>query len=528
MLFKPACSTVRERGGTCVAVAAVAVARRFLLSLLVISACTVGPDYVRPKVPMNAAWSEQNDPRLAARTALDVAWWKAFNDPTLDQLIELAYHQNLSLGIAGLRILEARAELGVAVSQLYPSGGPNARAAAVGVSEHAANSGLADKRFGEYQVGFDAVWELDFWGKYRRGIRAANATYLATVADYDDALVTLSAEVARNYVVIRTFEVLIDEARENEKVQQEALDIAKARFSNGATSELDVHQATNLLETTRASIPKLELGLRQAHNALSTLLGRPAGYVQTLIAGQHGIPAAPAHVAISVPAEMLRRRPDIRAAEFRAIAQCDRIGVAKADLYPKFVLFGTVSTQTSNYGGRLSNNSTLGDLFGPGSLAYTLGGSLVWPLLDYKRILNNIRVEDARFQEALVQYVNTVLAAEQEVEDGMAGYLRETDSAVFAQNAVTAADSAVKIALVQYREGAVDYQRVLDAERALLESQNLLTNTQSSAITNLIALYKALGGGWEIRIGNPVVNDVLVDEMKRRTNWGGYFESRNR
>ena len=472
---------------------------------------------------MNASWSEQSDPRLAANVALDIAWWKGFGDPVLDQLIEVAYHQNLNLQIVGLRILEARAELGIAVGNFWPTGGANARGAAVGVSEHAANSSLADKRFGEYQVGFDAMWELDFWGKYRRGIRAANATYLATVADYDDALVSLSAEVARTYVVIRTYEVLIDVAHQNEQIQKEALDIATSRFKNGATSELDVHQATVILETTRASIPTLELSLRQSQNALSTLLGRPTGFVQTLLGTEHAIPAAPPHIAISVPAEMLRRRPDIRAAEFRAIAQCDRIGVAKADLYPKFVLFGSVSTQTSNYGGRLSNNSTLGNIFGPGSLAYTLGGSLVWPLLDYKRILNNVRVEDARFQESLVQYVQTVLAAAQEVEDGMTGYLRESDATVFAQNAVAAADSAVKISMVQYREGAVDYQRVIDAQRQLLDSENLLTNSQSAAITNLIALYKALGGGWELRMDNPVVNDTLVDEMQRRTNWGGYF-----
>lgn len=185
--------------------------------MLAISACTVGPDYVRPKAPTNASWSEQNDPRLAANIALDVAWWKGFADPVLDQLIELAYHQNLNLQIVGLRILEARAELGIAVGNFWPTGGANARAAAVGVSDHAANSALADKHFGEYQVGFDAMWELDFWGKYRRGIRAANATYLATVADYDDALVSLSAEVARTYVVIRTYEVLIDVANQTNR-----------------------------------------------------------------------------------------------------------------------------------------------------------------------------------------------------------------------------------------------------------------------------------------------------------------------
>jgi NodT family efflux transporter outer membrane factor (OMF) lipoprotein len=492
--------------------------------LLAIAGCLVGPDYVQPKAPTNASWSEQTDSRFVVNAAVNTAWWNGFADPTLDQLVEIAYRQNLPLQITGLRILEARAELGVAVGNQWPSGGPTAQANAVGISSHAANSSFVNKRFGAYQVGFDATWELDFWGKYRRGVRAANAAYLATVADYDNALVALTAEVARTYVAIRTDEVLIDEAHENEQVQAEALDIAQARFKNGATSELDVMQAQTLLATTRSGIPELQLNLRQAQNALSTLLGQTPGTVQTILATRHGIPAAPAHVQISVPAEMLRRRPDIRAAEFRAIAQCDQIGVAKADLYPKFVLSGSVSTQTSNFGGKLSNNSTLGNLFGPGSLAYNLGGSLLWPLLDYKRILNNVRVQDAKFQEALVDYVNTVITAQQEVEDGMTGYLREQDAAAFAQEAVTASQQAVKIALVQYREGSVDYTRVLDTQRSLLDSMNKLTNTQSAAVTNLIALYKALGGGWELRMANPVVNDVIVDEMRRRTNWGGYFQ----
>ena len=467
----------------------------------------VGPDYVRPKVRINTGWSEQNDPRLAAAAAIDVAWWHAFADPALDQLVDLAFHQNLSLQVAGLRILEARAQLGVAIGEFYPSNpGSIGSATLVGQDGH---------HHGEYQVGFDAVWELDFWGKYRRGIRAARATYLATVADYDNALVSLSAEVARTYVTIRTFEVLIDQAKQNEQIEEEGLQIAESRFRNGATSELDVAQATNLLETTRASIPAFELGLQQARNALSTLLGQPTGYVQAMLGQPTGIPVPPPKAAISVPAEMLRRRPDIRAAELRAIAQCDQIGVAKAELFPSFVLSGAISTQhASNMGGHL---------FGPGSLLYNLGGNLFWPILQYPRILNNVRVEDARYQQLLVEYVNTVLVAAQEVEDGMVGYVRSEDSAVFAQNAVTAADTAVKLALVQYREGAVDYQRVLDTQRALLDSQNRLATTRSLAVTNLIALYKALGGGWEVRDGEPVVPDSIRREMENRTNWDHYF-----
>jgi NodT family efflux transporter outer membrane factor (OMF) lipoprotein len=368
-----------------------------------------------------------------------------------------------------------------------------------------------DQHFGEFQVGFDAVWELDFWGKYRRGVKAADAEYLATVADYDDALVSMTAEVARTYVLVRTYETLIEQARRNVALQEEGQRIAQARLDNGATSELDVAQATNLLETTRASIPKLQVNLQQSENALSTLLGQPTGFVRSLILNPRGIPALPAQVQVSVPAQLLRRRPDIRAAELRALAQCQRIGVAKADLYPSFVLSGAIGTST-----RVGPNSAV-PLFDPSTLFASLGASVFWPILNYPKIQANIRIEDALYQQSLVGYVSTVLRAAQEVDDGVTGFLREQDAAVFFENAVVAADNAVGLALVQYREGAVDYQRVLDTQRVLLSSQNDLVNTRSAAATNLIALYKALGGGWELRVGSPVIDEGTKKEMEERS-----------
>jgi NodT family efflux transporter outer membrane factor (OMF) lipoprotein len=491
--------------------------------VLPVPACLVGPDFVKPKVALNASWSESHDPRFAVNAAAEIAWWKAFADPTLDQLIELAYHQNLPLQVAGLRILEARAQLGIAVGQQYPTNpGPIGKADVAKPSAHASTSEGINHHFEEYQFGFDAIWEVDFWGKFRRGVRAANASYFATVADYDGALVSLSAEIARTYVAIRTFEVLIDLAHQNVRLQEQGQKIAESRFQNGATSELDVVQATNLLESTRATIPVLEIGQRQAQNSLSTLLGRPTGYVQSLLGAPRGIPTPPERVAISVPAEVLRRRPDIRAAELRAVAQCERIGIAKAQLYPSLVLFGSISTQSSSGVGQ-PNDSSFTSLFGPGSLAYTAGGSLFWPILSYRQLLNGVRAEDALFQQSLVEYVNTVLQAAQEVEDGMIGFLRQQDAAKFEQNAVTAAESSVRLSLVQYREGAVDYTRVLDTQRALLDSQNRLAGTRSSAVTDLIALYKALGGGWELRQGDPVVPPATEREMQDRTHWNGYF-----
>ncbi len=495
------------------------------LVLLGASACSVGPKFVKPEVSIRASWSEHADPRLSSQAPIDVAWWRAFNDPILDHLIDVAYQQNLSLQVAGLRILEARAQLGIAIGEQYPTNqNPIGSATLTGINSHSASSGNIDLLAGNFQVGFDALWEVDFWGKFRKGVRAAKAAYFATVADWDDALVALSAEVARTYAAIRTFQVLIELARQNVAVEEEGLHIAESRFKNGATSELDVTQATNLLETTRASIPELQVSLQQADNALCTLLGRAGGCAEAQLGGPGAIPTVPPQVAVSVPAEMLRRRADIRGAELRAVAQCDRIGVAKADLFPKLVLFGSIGTQTVESRGAPAGIGSLINIFNPGTLIYTVGANLIWPILFYPQILNNVRVQDARLQELLVEYQDTVLRAAEEVEDGIAGFLHEQDAAVFAQNAVTAAETSVKLAMIQYREGAIDYQRVVDTQRQLLQSQNSLARMRSTVVTDLIALYKALGGGWELRQGDPFVRDATRVEMQKRTNWGSYFD----
>ena len=494
--------------------------------VLALGGCVVGPKYVQPEVSANSDWSEQADPRLATETAPDSTWWKLFNDSTLDQLVELAHRQNLSLQAAGLRIMEARARLGLAVGRRYPQIQETfASATAVGPSEHGPTGALVPSNYWDYQVGFDAAWEADLWGKYRQDVRAEAGSYLATVADYDDVLVSLTAEVARTYAVVRTFEALIEHARANVVLQEEGLRIAEARFRHGATSELDVAQATTLLESTRETIPRLQSGLQQAENALSTLLGQPTGAIRSLLSTYAGIPSAPVQVAVGIPADMLRRRPDVRSAELSAISQCARIGVATADLYPRFTLFGTIGTQTTSGAGGLSGHSSLSDLFSPSSFFYSFSPQVVWPILNYGRIENNIRIQDARFQQLLVVYQSTVLRAAQEVEDGMTAFLRAQEAAAFAQKASTAAARSVELASIQYREGAVDYQRVLDAHRSLLQEQNTLVTARASIATNLIATFKALGGGWEIRTGQPYVPDSVRIEMQDRTNWGNHFST---
>lgn len=478
-------------------------------------ACAVGPDFKRPEVPVAPNWRAKDDPRVATQAATDTSWWKSFNDPTLDQLVELAYQQNLTLQVAGLRIVEARARLGVVTGKAFPQvQAAFGSATAQGLTDYQAAGLNLDRNFFDFQLGFDAVWEIDFWGKYRRGIQAESAVLLATVGDYYNALVSLTAEVARTYATLRTYEVLLDQARANVGIQEEGLRMAESRFRHGATSELDVAQATSLLESTRATIPELDGSAQQAKNALCTLLGKPAGSFDEILSAKRDIPKAPEKVAVSVPAEMLRRRPDIRTAELQAAAQCARIGVAKAELYPSFSIFGTIGLQAN------TTSSATSDLFSTGSLVYSVGPRITWPFFNYGRLTNNVRVEDARLQELLFGYQNTVLKAAQEVEDALVGFLNSQQSLGFEQSSVQAAQRSTELSLVQYREGAVDYQRVLDAQRSLLSEQNKMAKAQSSVATNLIALYKALGGGWEVSQGKPFVHESTRKEMEERTSWG--------
>ncbi len=473
----------------------------------------MGPDFVPPEVPVQDNWLESRDRRLSEQAGPRLYWWKVFKDPTLDRLVGIASDENLPLQVAGLRILESRAQLGVAVGNLFPQVQEGEGSAQENLlSSRVANQNREGFRhvFPIYNLGFQAAWEIDFWGRLRRNVEASEAKLLATAADYDNALVSLTAEVARDYTSMRTYESLINLARENAKVQKEGLDVAELRFRNGAVSALDVTQARTLLESTLATIPQYQAEWQKWKNALSVLLGRPPGAIEPLLGRPAGIPSAPKRIAIGLPANLLRRRPDIRAAELTAAAESARIGAAEAELYPRFVLFGEIGVQASD----------VHKLFAPHSLAYTLGPTFTWPILNYGQITNNVRAQDARFQQALVNYEQTVLAAQREVEDGLIGYLKEQESAVNSERSVAAALESVRLSMIQYREGATDYQRVLDSQTSLLRERNRLTETRSAIALNLIGVYRALGGGWEIRNGKPVVPVEVQADMAARTNWG--------
>ena len=425
----------------------------------------LGPNFEKPEAPVRDAWQPLDSTTFSPASSDLAEWWTAFRDDTLNSLIDTAVRENLPLQIAGIRIFEARAQLGIAAGLQYPqfqqAGGSLAH---VELSENAPHSSpLLDNSFRDADVGFDAAWELDIWGRFRRGVEAADANLLAEVAGYDDALVSLTAEVASAYVAIRTFEARLEIARENVAIQERSLEIATVRFEHGATTALDVEQAKTLLANTRASIPDFQIGLRQSQNALSILLGLPPGELAKFKTGEGEIPVAPVEIAIGIPAGLLRRRPDIRRAELQAAAQSALIGIAKADLYPQFSLIGSIGLRSSDTG-----VSDLGDLFDGDSLRAGFGPSFRWNILNYGRIKNAVRVEDARFQQAVVNYRNTVLRAAREVEDSLIAFVRGKQRVAFLGVSVEAARRSVDLALVQYRDGTVDYTRVLDSQTFLV------------------------------------------------------------
>ena len=506
-----------------------AVFRRSVYGLIAVvfltTGCTmVGPDFVKPQAPVAKQWMESGDPKIITGVSEYRQWWTVFHDPVLTDLVETAYRQNLPLQISGLRILQARAQLGVVVGNLYPQLQQGRGAATYSsISDNAPNSLGADDSYWQYNAGFDAAWELDIWGKYRRAVESGVANLETSIAGYDNILVTLTAEVARTYIVMRTFEERLEIARQNVKIQQHSLQIAEVRFKAGAVTELDVSQAKSLLRNTEASIPRFEAGIRQAKNALAVLLGKLPGEIDFMIGGQKVIPTAPPEVVVDIPAELMRRRPDIQLAEYQIATQTPLIGASKAELYPAFQLAGSIGLATStskntNSGG--ADGSSFSDLFDSDSIEFFGGPSFSWNIFSYGRIKNRVRTEDALLQQLIVNYTDTVLRAQQEVEDSLVGFLRKQQEAGFLLDSVKASQRSVELSMLQYKEGMVDYQRVLDSQRFLANDQDFWTTVRGDAILNLVALYKALGGGWQIREGKDFVSRENIEEMQKRTDWG--------
>ncbi len=491
--------------------------RAALLGLLaftgLISGCfKLGPDFLKPEAKVSADWQEPAPGILKRGDYRE--WWKLFKDPTLNRLVDMAYRQNLDLRKAAVRIMEARAQMGVAKGSLFPQQQQFGSELAYNkLSEHTPN--ISTFSFSGFQAGFDAVWEVDFWGRFRRGIESADANLNASLLDYDDVLVSLTAETASSYIQIRTFEQRLKLARENIQLQRDSVRITEALLRNGMGSELDVQQAKALLHSTEALLAASEIGLRLSKNALCILLAMPPGQLNGLLGEGQGIPDAPAEIAIGIPADVVRRRPDVRREELKAAAQSALIGVAKADLFPRFSLKGAIGIASTN----MSGVDVL-DAFNMQSLAAKVGPSFSWPILQYGRLKNNVRIQDARFQEALLSYKTTVLRALREVEDAMAGFLRTREQVTSLRQSADASRRAVELSLAQYRDGLEDFTRVLNSQLFLVQQQDRLTHAQGEIARNVIAMYKALGGGWELRQGRDILPVDIKRDMEQRTDWG--------
>jgi NodT family efflux transporter outer membrane factor (OMF) lipoprotein len=487
--------------------------------VLLACGCMVGPDYVRPTAPTNPNWIEAEQPGVRTSTAIAERWWDVFQDPVLSRLVDAAYKQNLSLRSAGLRVIQAQARRAIAIGDLFPQEQALRGGYSRGErSTNAAFSLIGPRAFNTWQAGFDTVWELDLWGKFRRAIEAADSDLLAAVANYDDVLVSLIAEVAATYVRIRVLDDRLAVARENVSVQQQSLEFARVRFEAGGTSELDVQQATTLLRDTEATIPQLGIDLRQAIDSLCVLLGLPPTELAQQLGGKGRVPQVPTTMAVGIPADLLRRRPDVRRAEWAAAAQSARIGVSTAELLPSFQLAGSIGLRAED----------AAKFFEGRSFEASTGPAFDWPVLNYGRLVNNVRLQDATFQELAVSYANTVLIAQQEVEDALTGYLRGTEQVNLLAESVAAADRAVDLSFVQYREGATDYTSVLNTQQSKFREGDLLASTRGAVALSVIALNKALGGGWEIRDGQDFVPAETRGEMRARTYWGSLLPPETR
>jgi len=449
----------------------------------------VGPNYQRPPAPLETAWIDAANPRVKSVPADYSAWWTAFNDPVLNDLVKTAYAQNVNLRTAATRVLEARAQRAIAAGEMFPQ-----QQAASGAFTHTqVSNNLANvpphRFFDDWSTGAGISWEIDFWGKIRRTVESATDLVESSVDDYDNVMVSLIGDVATAYVQYRIYEQQIIYTQQNIDIQRASLKIATQRWKAGQTGELGVVQSTSLLEQLESIIPVLETAKRLANNQLCVLLGLPPTELAPRL-GQALIPITPPEVIVGIPADLIRRRPDLRSAERQVAAQNAQIGVAQANFYPAFFINGTLGYEAKD----------LARLFTPSSFTGSVGPAFQWPILNYGRILNNMRLQDFKTQELVGVYQQKVLSAEQEVEGGIISFLNARREAQFLAGSVQAAQRAVKITTDQYRAGAIDYTPVFIAEQFLAQDQNNYAQAVGDIALGMITVYRAMGGGWEMRL----------------------------
>jgi NodT family efflux transporter outer membrane factor (OMF) lipoprotein len=480
-----------------------------LVMVLPLSGCTSPGEYVRNgfKVGPNVGiaqgqtapqWIESTDARVRSDPVDLSQWWSVFNDPKLNGLIAHALQQNLSLREAGFRVLEARAQLGVAAGNLFPQAqqatGSYQREAVSQVSNF--SPGFATQFYDQWTSGFNLSWEIDFWGRFRRAVLAAEDTLDASAAGYDYVLVSLQGDIASNYVQIRTIQQRLAYLQANVDLQSKILEISEKRLKAGSKgAAADTYQARSNLALTEAQAPLLKYAMRQACNRLCVLLAMPTIDLEKEL-GIGPIPTAPAAVTVGIPADLLRRRPDVRRAERQAAAQGEQIGIATADLYPMLFINGTL--------GWASNSP--GQLFTSQALTSTVGPAYQWNIFNYGRIRNNIRQQWAEFNALVAHYQETVLRANAEVEDGLAEFLRSQERAQLLDLSVKSAQQAVEIVSKEYQGGAAGFSQVVLIELNLVQQQDQRAVAHGEIAQGLIHTYRALGGGWELgaAAGNTV------------------------
>jgi NodT family efflux transporter outer membrane factor (OMF) lipoprotein len=466
--------------------------------LLVASGCAVGPNYKKPDVHVPAAWHEAHSDGVNSRAADLARWWTKFNDPLLNSLVERAVRSNLDLRLAEARIREARAARAVTAAGEWPAVDVSGSYSRNRASENAVGSrfqgavvsptaGGSRAEQDLYRSGFDASWEIDVFGGVRRSVEAADATIEATIEERRNTLVTLLGEVAKNYIDLRGFQRRLEVARANLKTQQETLELTKVRFDAGLASDLDVAQAEAQVNTTAAQIPTLESSLKQVSHRLDVLLGSEPGALWGDLSHEGEIPSLPPEVLIGLPSELLRRRPDIGRAERQLAAATAQIGAAVADLFPKFSLTGTAGFQSIS----------ASDWFTGPSRFWSIGPTIRWPVFDAGRIRANIEVRNAQQEQALRQYEKTILTAFEDVENSLVSYGKEQARYRSLSEALAANRRAVEMANELYTRGLVDFLNVLETQRSLYSSESDLAQSEAAMASNLVALYKALGGGWE-------------------------------
>jgi len=468
--------------------------RLLLCSLMTaLVGCTVGPRYQAPPPMVPATWSAAEEAGVRPEPAQLAQWWTTFADPQLTALIQRAVAANHDLRLAVARVREARALRGVvapeAQPQVHASGDYSRQHRSVNTTTLPGNlpTSSRERDTNVFQLGFDARWELDLFGGVRRAVEAAEADITAATAERLAVLVTLCGDVARQYLELRGAQAQLTITRKNLVSQQDTLALTRVRLQAGLGTDLDVARSEAQVATTASQIPPLERQSQQAIHRLALLLGQEPGALLAALTTVAPLPPPPPHVLVGLPAELLERRPDIRRAERTLAAATARVGVATADLYPRLSLSGMIGLQSFD----------LTTLVSSGSLAGSVGPSVRWPVFDAGRMRANIQVQDARQEQALLRYEQTVLSALEEVENALVAYGKEQHRQQALAAAVEANQRAVALANALYSKGLVDFLNVLQAELALFTAESQLVVSNTALATSVVALYKALGGGWE-------------------------------